>query len=504
MSKDPNRSKTEAVTEELETSESGSKLLDKILDEGRLARNTPRETAHGLLREFLKGVLNKEIVASKNLESSIKAHIAALDNLLTAQLNEILHHPDFQQMEASWRGLHYLVMESETGEMLKIRVLNASKQDLLRDFVNSSEFDQSALFNKVYEDEYGMFGGEPFGALIGDYQFGKHPEDVALLRRISAVAANANAPFIGAAAPQLFGWDSFTDMAGQRDLSKIFDVTTDPDYAKYKSFRESDDSRYVGLCLPHILLRLPWGQDTAPVDTFNFTEDVDGTDHSKYLWGNAAYAFAARLTDAFAKYHWCAAIRGVESGGLVEDLPTHTFKTDEGDVALKCPTEISISDRREKEFAELGFIALVHQKHRDKAAFFSAQSSQKATKYDTDYANANARLSTQLPYMFAVTRFAHYLKVMMRDKIGSFMSHTDCQQFLNRWIMNYVTEDDNASPEVKAEFPLRDAKIVVSEVPGKPGVYKAVAFLQPHFQLEELSISLRLVAELPASVRGNS
>jgi type VI secretion system protein ImpC len=248
-------------------------------------------------------------------------------------------------------------------------------------------------------------------------------------------------------------------------------------------------------------MRLPYGKDTVPVEGFNFQEDVDGKDHSKYLWANAAYGLAARLTDAFAKHHWCAAIRGVEGGGLVEGLPTHTFRTDEGEVALKCPTEIAITDRREKELADLGFVPLVHCKGTDYAAFFSVQSAQKSKKYDTDAANANARLSTQLPYIMATSRFAHYLKAMMRDKIGSFMSRADCERFLNRWIMNYVTEDETASPSVKAELPLRQARIEVAEVPGKPGVYKAVAFLRPHFQLDELSVSLRLVAELPASSR---
>jgi type VI secretion system protein ImpC len=409
-----------------------------------------------------------------------------------------MHHQDFQKMEGSWRGLHYLVHQSETSTMLKIKVLNTSKDDLRKDLERASEFDQSALFKKVYEEEFGTFGGAPFGALVGDYEFGRHPQDVALIEKISNVAAAAHAPFFSAASPQLFNLDSFTELGTPRDMAKIFDTV---EYAKWKSFRESEDSRYVGLCLPHILMRLPYGPDTVPVEGFNFKEDVDGKDHSKYLWSNAAYAMATRLTDSFAKHSWCAAIRGVEGGGLVEGLPTHTFRTDDGEVALKCPTEIAITDRREKELSDLGFIPLVHCKGTDYAAFFGAQSAQKAKKYDTDAANANARLSTQLQYIMATSRFAHYLKAMMRDKIGSFMSRSDCERFLNRWIMNYVTPDDNASPTVKAQFPLRDARIDVFEVPGKPGVYRAAAFLRPHFQLDELSVSLRLVAELPASAR---
>ncbi|MBX6314116.1 MAG: type VI secretion system contractile sheath large subunit, partial [Isosphaeraceae bacterium] len=373
-------------------------------------------------------------------------------------------------------------------------VLNTSKKDLLKDMERAPEFDQSALFKKVYEEEFGTFGGAPFGALIGDYEFTRHPQDIALLEKISNVAAAAHAPFLAAASPALFNWDDFTEMANPRDLAKIF---SSPEYIKWQSFRDSEDSRYVGLCLPHILMRLPYGPDTTPVEAFHFVEDVDGTDHKKYLWGNPAYAFGTRLTEAFAKYHWCAAIRGVEGGGLVQGLPTHTFKTDEGDVALKCPTEIAITDRREKELSDLGFIPLVHCKNTDYAAFFGAQSCQKAKLYNTDAANANARLSTQIQYIMAVSRFAHYLKAMMRDKIGSFMSRADCESFLNRWIAGYVTTDETASPEIKAQYPLREARIDVVEVPGKPGCYKAVAFLRPHFQLDELTISLRLVAELP-------
>ena len=443
-------------------------------------------------------VMQGSMVVSKNIETSINSRIAAIDQLVSAQLNEIMHAEEFQKLEASWRGLQHLVFESETGTMLKIRVLNSSKKDLLRDMERAPEFDQSALFKKIYEEEFGTFGGSPIGALIGDYEFSNHPQDISLLEKVSQVAAAAHAPFISAASPQLFGWDSFSDLQEVRDLAKIFDRT---EYAKYRSFRESEDSRYVGLTLPHTLMRLPYGKETVPTETFNFEEDVDGTDHKKYLWGNAAYSFGTRMTESFAMYHWSVAIRGVEGGGLVQGLPTHTFRTDEGEVALKCPTEIAITDRREKEFSDLGFIPLVHCKGTDYAAFFGAQSMNKPVKYDSDAANANARLSTQLQYMMAVSRFAHYLKAMMRDKIGSFMSRTDCERFLNQWITNYVTADDNASPATKAQYPLREASVEVVEVPGKPGVYRAIAFLKPHFQLDELSVSLRLVAELPQSAR---
>ncbi len=493
------QSKASAAEVVQEAAQGEGSLLETIIQESRIARDeTERDRAMDLIGEFVQQVLGGAMVVAKDTETMITSRIAAIDELLSLQINEIMHAPEFQQLEASWRGLHYLVDQSETSTMLKIRVMNVSKDDLRKDLERASEFDQSALFKKVYEEEYGMFGGAPFGALIGDYEFGRHPQDMALVEKISNVAAAAHAPFIAAASPQLLNLDSFTDLGTPRDLAKIFDTV---EYAKWKSFRESDDSRYVGLTLPHTLMRLPYGPETVPVETFNFKEDVTGKDHSKYLWGNAAYAFATRLTEAFAKYGWCAAIRGVEGGGLVEGLPTHTFMTDEGEVALKCPTEIAITDRREKELSDLGFIPLVHCKGTDYAAFFGAQSCQKAKKYDTDAANANARLSTQLQYIMAVCRFAHYLKSMMRDKIGSFMSRTDCERFLNRWIMNYVTEDDTASATTKAQYPLREARVEVAEVPGKPGVYRAIAFLRPHFQLDELTVSLRLVAELPKSAR---
>jgi type VI secretion system protein ImpC len=322
---------------------------------------------------------------------------------------------------------------------------------------------------------------------------------MALLGKMSEVAAAAHAPFISAAAPQLFNWDSFEELGGPRDLTKIF---SGADYAKWRSFRDTEDSRYVSLALPHILMRLPYGQENVPVEAFNYEEAVDGTDSSKYLWGNAAYALGTRLTDAFAKFSWCAAIRGVEGGGLVEGLPTHTFKTDEGDVALKCPTEIAITDRREKEFADLGFVPLVHCKGTDYAAFFSTQTANKPKVYDSDSANANAKLSSQLQYLLATSRFAHYLKSMMRDKIGSFMTRQNAEDFLNKWISNYVLLDDNASQEMKSKYPLREARIDVTEIPGKPGAYRAVSFLKPHFQLDELSVSLRLVADLPPPAQG--
>jgi type VI secretion system protein ImpC len=474
-------------------------LLDQIIAQGRMARDEEQRTlAKDLIGEFVDQVMSGMTI-SRDMQASINARIAQIDTLLSKQLNAILHHEEFQKLEASWRGLHYLVHQSETGPMLKLKVMNVAKKDLLKDMERAPEFDQSALFKKVYEEEFGMFGGHPFGALIGDYEFGRNPQDLSLLEKISNVAASAHAPFISSASSHLFNWDDFTEISGPRDLSKIFET---PDYAKWRSFRDSEDARYVGLCVPHILMRVPYGRDTAPVEAFNYEEDTDGTDHKKYLWGNAAYAYATRLTESFARHYWCASTRGVEGGGLVAGLPFHTFKTDEGDVALKCPTEIAITDRREKELSDLGFLPLVHCKNTDYAAFFGGQSCQKSKLYNTDSANANARLATQLPYIFSTSRFAHYLKAMMRDKIGSAMSRGDCERYLNTWISGFVTPDDNASPATKAQFPLRDARIDVVDVPGKPGCYKAVAFLRPHFQLDELTVSLRLVAELPPPAGG--
>jgi type VI secretion system protein ImpC len=478
--------------------EAGS-LLDDILSQSRIAKSdTEKSRAKDLIAELVNQVTEGSLTISKDAITSLDARIAELDKLLSEQTSAILHDPAFQKLEGSWRGLKYLVDSSETSTTLKIKVFNCTKKELVRDFKNASDFDQSSLFKKIYEEEYGTFGGAPFATMVGDFEFGRHPEDIYLLEEISHVASASHAPFLSATAPDMFGFDAFTDLGGPRDLAKIFDTV---EYAKWKSFRASEDSRYVGLAMPHVLGRLPYGPDTAPVESFNFVEDVSGKEHDRYLWMNAAYTLAARVTDAFAKYGWCAAIRGVEGGGLVEGLPTHTFATDDGEVALKCPTEIAITDRREKELADLGFIPLVHCKGTDYAAFFSTQSSQKPKEYNTDAANANSRLSAQLQYIFSVSRVAHYLKSMMRDKIGSFASKSSVENYLNNWIAQYVLLDDNASQERKAQFPLREARVEVVEVPGKPGVFKSVAYLRPHYQLDELSVSLRLVAELPKSAR---
>ena len=470
-------------------------LLDSIVSQGRFGSDTiAQERGKDMVKEFINQVLEGHMTLTRDAEATIGARIAEIDRLVSLQLNEVMHNAAFQKLEGTWRGIKHLMDQSETSDMLKIKLLNVSKRDLLRDLQRAPEFDQSAFFKKVYEEEFGVFGGAPFAAIVGDYEFGRGGEDVELLEKVSQVASAAHAPFLSAAAPEMMNLTEYSQLTGIRDISKVFDST---EYAKWKSFRASDDSRYVALTLPHVLMREPYGQETRQIEEFAYEEGVDGKDHSKYLWGNAAYALAARLTQSFSKFGWCASIRGVENGGLVESLATHNFRTDEGDVALKCPTEVSITDRREKELADQGFVPLVHCKGTDYAAFFSVQTANKPKVYDKPEANANARLSAQLPYMLAMSRFAHYLKAMMRDKLGSTMSRSQAELFLNQWIANYVIADDNASSAAKAERPLREARIEVMEVAGKPGSLRAVAFLRPHFQLDELTVSLRLVADLP-------
>jgi type VI secretion system protein ImpC len=484
--------KPEAATT---TASAEGNLLDVIIDKGKLARDDAQKPrAKDLVGEFVHQILDEGMTVSRDTIAMIQAQIARIDELLSRQLNEILHHPDFQKLEASWRGLHYFVMNTETSTRLKLRLLCATKGELFKDLDQAIEFDQSQLFRKLYEEEYGTFGGFPYSVLVADYEFGRHPQDMAFLEKMSGVAAAAHAPFIAAASPRLFDMDSFTELGNPRDLAKLFEST---ELIKWRSFQATEDSRYVTLVLPHILLRLPYGPNTVPTEDFKLVEDTDGRDHGKYLWGNAAYALAQRITNAFALYGWCAAIRGVEGGGVVQGLPTHTFKTDEGDIALKCPTEIAITDRREKELDTLGFVALCHCKGTDYAAFFGGQTTQKPKLYDTDAANANSRISARLPYILNASRFAHYLKVICRDKVGSFQSKETLAIYLNRWMSGYVLGTDDAGQEIKAQYPLREARVDVFDIGGKPGAYRAVAFLRPHFQLEELTTSIRLVAELP-------
>jgi type VI secretion system protein ImpC len=429
---------------------------------------------------------------------SIEAMIAEIDKKLSEQVNAILHHADFQQLESAWRGLHHLVNNTETDEMLKVKVFNVSKAELGKTLkrYKGTAWDQSPIFKKVYTEEYDQFGGHPFGCLVGDFYFDHSAPDAELLGEMAKIAAAAHAPFLSAASPTLMQMGSWQELANPRDLTKIF---TTPEYAAWRSLRESEDSRYVGLAMPRFLARLPYGAKTNPVEAFNFEEDTAGGDHSAYSWANSAYAMAVNINRSYKLYGWGTSIRGVESGGAVEGLPTHTFPSDDGGVDMKCPTEIAISDRREAELAKNGFMPLVHRKNSDFAAFIGAQSLQKPTEYDDADATANANLAARLPYLFACCRFAHYLKCIVRDKVGSFKDRAAMEKYLNNWIMNYVDGDPaNSSDTVKAQKPLAAAEVTVEEVPGNPGYYQSKFLLRPHYQLEGLTVSLRLVSKLPS------
>ncbi len=443
-------------------------------------------------------VVSEAALISDDAVATIKAMIAEIDDKIAEQVNEVIHHEDFRELEGAWRGLHYLVNNTETDEMLKIKFLNVSKKDLhknLRKFKGTA-WDQSPIYKKFCEYEYEQFGGEPFACMIGDYYFSHAPQDVELLQEMSKVAAAAHAPFIAGAHPNTLQMDSWSELANPRDLTKI--VST-PEYAAWNSFRDSEDARYVGLALPRFLARLPYGAKTDPVEEFAFEEDCKGASSEKYVWSNAAFAMGANITRAFKLYGWCSRIRGVESGGDVANLPVHTFPSDDGGVDMKCPTEIAISDRRENELSKNGFMPLIHKKNTDFAAFISAQSLQRPAEYDDPDATANAALSARFPYLFAACRFAHYLKTIVRDKIGSFKEREDMERWLTKWVMNYVDGDPaNSTETVKAKKPLAKAEVRVREVEGAPGYYEADFFLRPHYQLEGLKASLRLVSKLPS------
>lgn len=446
--------------------------------------------------------LSNASLISSDVIKTIESMIAALDRKLTEQVNLILHHADMQKLEGAWRGLHHLVNNTETDEMLKIRVMNISKQDLGKTLkrYKGTAWDQSPIFKKVYEAEYGQFGGEPFGCLVGDYYFDQSAPDVELLGEMAKISAAAHAPFISAASPTVMQMDSWQELANPRDLTKVFST---PEYAAWRSLRESDDARYIGLTMPRYLSRMPYGARSNPVEAFNFEEDTGAADHSKYTWANSAYTMAVNINRSFKMYGWCSRIRGIESGGAVEGLPAHSFPTDDGGVDMKCPTEIAISDRREAELAKNGLMPLVHRKNSDVAAFIGAQSLQKPTEYDDPDATANANLAARLPYLFATCRFAHYLKCMVRDKIGSFKERSDMEKWLNKWVNQYVLGDpDSASEEAKAIRPLAAAEVIVEEVEGNPGYYSSKFFLRPHYQLEGLTVSLRLVSKLPSAKGG--
>lgn len=480
------------------TTEQQGSLLDQVIT---ATKQTERSRAEDLIRTLAEEAMKGTVTFSKNMTKTLQEAMARIDQVMSKQLSAILHAPEFQKLEGSWRGLNHLVMNSETSAGLKIKVFNVSKKDLLKDVSKAVEFDQSQIFKKLYENEFGSPGGEPYGSLIGDYEFSSHPDDIELLEKMSNVAAAAFCPFVSAADPKMFGFNNWEELSKPRDLEKIFESA---EYTKWRSFRDSEDARFVTLVMPRVLARLPYGENTKPVEEFGYEEvplDASGkakpVPHDHYTWMNAAYVMGTKLTDAFAKYGWCTAIRGAEGGGKVEGLPVHVFTSDDGDADLKCPTEIGITDRREAELSKLGFLPLCHYKNTDYSVFFGAQTVQKPKKYDRPEATANAAISARLPYIMATSRIAHYLKVMARDKIGSFMEATDCEAWLNRWIKNYVNANPNSGQEMKARYPLAEAKVQVKEIPGKPGSYNAVAWLRPWLQFEELTTSLRMVARIP-------
>jgi type VI secretion system protein ImpC len=480
-----------------DTSEFESLLSKEFKPKSDEAQTAVQTAVRTLAEQALAGTA----LIGRDAVASIQAIIAELDRKLTEQVNLIIHHTDFQKLEGSWRGLHHLVSNTETDEKLKIRVMSISKKEagkVLKKF-KGTLWDQSPLFKKIYEDEYGTPGGAPYGCLIGDYEFDHSPPDIEMLAGFGQIAAAAHTPFITAAAPRLFNMDSWQELGDPRDLTKIFQT---PEYAAWRSLRESEDARYIGMTMPRFLSRIPYGAKTAPVEEFDFEEETDGSDHQKYSWSNAAYAMGVNINRAFKLYGWCARIRGAESGGMVEGLPVHSFPSDDGGVDMKCPTEIAITDRREAELGKNGMLPLSHWKNTDFAVFVGGQSLHKPAEYDDPDATANANLGARLPYLFATCRFAHYLKCIVRDKIGSYKERGDMEAWLNRWISNYVENDPKAREETKAVRPLAAAEVVVEEVPGNPGYYTSKFFLRPHYQLEGLTVSLRLVSKLPSEKSG--
>jgi len=479
----------------------GDEFASLLLKEFRPKTDQAKEAVEQAVRTLAAQALEGAAITD-DVVVTIEGMIAALDRKLSEQINVILHHADLQQLEGTWRGLHHLVHNTEVDEMLKIRVMNISKKDLHRTLkrFKGISWDQSPIFKKMYEEEFGTFGGAPFGCMMGDFYFDHSPQDVELLREMAKISSAAHCPFIAAASPTVMGMDSWQELSNPRDLTKLFEPA---EYAAWRSLRESEDSRYLGLCMPRFLSRLPYGAKTDPVEEFDFEEETETGRHEKYTWSNSAYAMAVNINRAFKLYGWTTQIRGIESGGAVEYLPTHTFPTDDGGVDMKCPTEIAITDRREAELAKNGFMPLVHKKNSDFAAFIGAQSLQKPAEYDDADATANARLAARLPYLFATCRFAHYLKCIVRDKIGSFKEREDMQRWLHRWIMQYVHGDPgNATEEDKARKPLAGAEVVVESVEDNPGYYRAQFFLRPHYQLEGLTVSLRLVSRLPTERKG--
>jgi type VI secretion system protein ImpC len=483
-----------------ETKESAEKisLLEQVV---QATKQTDRSQAEKLLKALTEEALKGTVTWNKNLTLTINTAIAEIDKALSMQLATVMHDAIFQKCEGSWRGLQHLVKNSLVNNSLKIKVMDLSQKALAKDLSKAIEFDQSEFFKKLYESEYGTPGGEPYGALLADYEVGNHPEDIEFLTNLSNVSAAAFCPTILSANSKLLGLDNWSDLSKPRDIEKIFSSV---EYAKWRGFRETEDSRYISLVMPRVLARLPYGKNTKSVEEFNFEEvelnaenKAKSVPHENYCWMNATYVLGTKLTQAFSQHGWCTAIRGAEGGGKVEGLPTHIFVSDDGDTDMKCPTEIGITDRREAELSKMGLLPLCHYKNTDYSVFFGSQTTQKPKKYDLIAACENAEISARLPYLMASSRFAHYLKVLARDKIGNFMEVADAEKWLNSWITQYVNASAESGSDMKAKYPLAEAKVEVKAIPGKPGSYNAVAWLRPWLQLEELTTSLRLVARIP-------
>ncbi|MEJ1421590.1 MAG: type VI secretion system contractile sheath large subunit [Candidatus Sedimenticola sp. (ex Thyasira tokunagai)] len=493
---------TSAQAQAGETALEAGDFASLLNQEIRPKSDQAREDVQNAVQTLAEQALASSVTVSADVTVTIREMISEIDKRLTEQVNLVLHNEEFQKLEGAWRGLHYLVNNTETDEMLKIRVMNITKKEVHKTLkkYKGTAWDQSPIFKKLYEEEYGQFGGEPYGCLVGDYHFDQSPQDVEMLGEIAKVSAATHSPFIAGVSPNVMQMDSWQELSNPRDLTKIFQT---PEYAAWNSLRDSDDAKYIGLAMPRYLSRLPYGANTEPVEEFDFEEDMAGGDHTRYTWSNAAYAMAVNINRSFKEYGWCSRIRGIESGGAVEGLPAHTFPTDDGGVDMKCPTEIAISDRREAELAKNGFMPLIHKKNTDFAAFIGAQSLQKPVEYDDPDATANANLAARLPYLFATCRFAHYLKCIVRDKVGSFKERDDMQRWLQDWILQYVDGDpEHSSETTKAEHPLAAAEVVVEEIEGNPGYYSSKFFLRPHYQLEGLTVSLRLVSKLPSAKGG--
>jgi type VI secretion system protein ImpC len=462
-------------------------------DAAALAESRANERFGAELSFFLESVIQSGESIEKIDKYVLDKIIADIDSKISDQLDEVMHHPDFQKMESAWRSLKFLVDRTDFRKNVKIDLLDLGKEELVEDFEDAAEIIQSGLYKQVYSDEYDTPGGEPYGVMISNYEFSSGPEDVGFLQNISKVAAACHCPFIGSATPKFFGKEKVQDLPKIEDLHTFMDRS---EFLRWNAFRKTEDSRYVGLTMPRFALRLPYGADTIPVKEFNYTEKITGEDHDKYLWGNGSFAFAANMVRSFIDNGWCVQIRGPESGGKVEDLPVHFFDVGKG-TQMKIPTEILIPETREFEFANEGFIPLSFYKNRNYACFFSANSSQKPQEYDDPTVTANMRINSRLPYIFMVSRIAHYLKVIQRENIGTTKSRSVLQDELNKWVKGLVTEMPDPGPELIATHPLKAAEVLVNEIPDNPGFFSVSLSVMPHFQIEGIDINLSLVSQMP-------